>query len=130
VLYKQNGNQRCKISLPSCKLSNLTLPIHQINGNSLEQRETSKLLGLTLNDSMTWTNHIQTMSNKISSKLRLFYNIRHLMNFNTARQFYYNFIHSYLIYGLHLYYPMTPIKHTDILFKLQKWALRLISLPR
>ena len=105
--------------------TSLSLSIN-INGNSLEQRETSKLLGLTLNDSMTWTNHIQTMSNKISSNLRLFYNIRHLMNFNTARQFYYNFIHSYLIYGLHLYYPMTPIKHTDILFKLQKRALRLI----
>ena len=94
--------------------------------STLTRQSTSKLLGFIINDSLSWLDHISFISNKISSNLRLFYNIRHLMNFDTARLYYYNFIHSYLIYGLHVFYPTTPVKYTNTLFILQKKALRLI----
>lgn len=97
-----------------------------INGSTLVQQSKSKLLGFIINDSLTWLDHIFSISNKISSNLRLLYNIRHLMNFNVARLYYYNFIHSYLIYGLHIFYPTTPSKYTNTLFILQKKALRLV----
>ena len=48
------------------------------------------------------------------------------MNFDTARLYYYNFIHSYLTYGLHVFYSTTPVKYTNTLFMLQKQALWLI----
>jgi len=107
---------------PSSSLSfNITM-----NQKPLQQRKTTKLLGLTFNDKLSWGNHLQTIETKVSSNLRLFYNIRHLINFNTAKQYYYNFIHSYMIYGLNLYYPLTPVSKTDTLYKLQKQGLRLI----
>lgn len=104
-------------------------PIHiNIGGHLLKKKTTTKLLGFMINDSMDWKNHISHISEKISSNMRLFYNLRHLLNFTTARHYYYNFIHSYLIYGVHLYYSMSPTIHTDTLYILQKKALRLICI--
>ena len=102
-------------------------PIHiNICGHSLERKTSSKLLGFTINDSLDWKSHIAHVSNKVSSNLRLFYNLRHLLNFQTSKQYYYNFIHPYLMYGVHLYYPMSPARYTNPLYILQKKALRLI----
>lgn len=105
------------------KTCSLTIKIHNYH---LQRKTTSTLLGYSINDSLNWGDHIRHIQNKISSNLRLFYNIRHLMNFPVAKQFYYNFIHSYLIYGVHLYYPLSTATHTNPLFLLQKKALRLI----
>ena len=52
------------------------------------------------------------------------------MSDNTARTFYVNFIHSYLTYGIHIYYNLAPQKLTNDLFLLQKKALRLINRTR
>lgn len=104
---------------------NFSFSISICNSN-LTRQSKSKLLGFIINDSLTWHDHITLISNKISSNLRLFYNIRHFMNFDTARLYYYNFIHAYLIYGLHIFFPTTPAKYTNTLFVLQKKALRLV----
>lgn len=99
-----------------------------INQHPLAHKKTSTLLGFTLNNVLTWSDHIQTVINKVASNIRLFYNIRHLMNYTTAKTFYYNFIHPHLTYGIHIFYPLTPAKDTLCLYKLQKKALRLICI--
>jgi len=128
VHCKQDDNQCQKISLPSCEtshLTHLTLSVN-INGNILKRETTTKLLGFTINDKLNFDDHIDATANKISSNLRLFFNIRHLMNYKTSIKYYFNYIHPYLIYGIQLYYPLSPIKKTNPLFLLQKKALRLI----
>ena len=97
-----------------------------IHGAPLQQKPTSKLLGFYINDKLNWSDHVQHIFSKMASNLRLFYNIRHLLNFHAAKQFYHNFIHSHLIYGLHIYYLLAPAKLTNPLFLLQERALRLI----
>ena len=57
------------------------------------------------------------------------YNIRHFLSFKKALFFYNNFIHSYLSYGIHLYYSMTPKSQTKQLYDIQKKALRLVCKP-
>jgi hypothetical protein len=98
----------------------------RIADSPLLRRSTSKLLGFHVNDKLTWHDHINDIINKAATNLRLFHHIRHLLNFDTSKQFYQNFIHSYLIYGIYLYYPLSPKSHTDPLFLLQKQALRTI----
>ena len=98
----------------------------KLGRTQLKSRSSTKLLGYMVNDTLSWTDHVSYLSNKISSNLRLFYNIRHFMNFSTSKLYYYNYIHSYLIYGVHLYYPLSPTLRTNPLFILQKKALRLI----
>ena len=98
----------------------------KINGHQIQKKTSSKLLGYMINDSLTWHDHIQHITNKVSSNLRLLYNLRHLMNYDTAKLYYFNFIHSHLIYGIHLYHPLSPARLTDPLFKLQKRSLRAV----
>ena len=99
-----------------------------VDSKKLKRNNTSKLLGFFLNDSLNWKSHITHILNKVSSNLRLFYNLRHLLNFKTSKYYYYNYIHPYIIYGVHLYYPLSRSIHTDPLYILQKKALRLICL--
>ena len=73
-----------------------------INNQKLQQKSSYVLLGFHINDALSWSNHVTHIAHKISSNLRLFYNLRHLMNFGTAKLCYLNFIHSHLIYGIHL----------------------------
>ena len=49
------------------------------------------------------------------------------MDIATAKTYYYNFIHSHLTYGIHIYFNMSPAKRTNKLFLLQKKAIRLIK---
>jgi hypothetical protein len=98
----------------------------KLNSHTLCEKSTTQLLGFTINNSLNWSNHIDNISKKVAKNLRLFYNIRHLLDFNTSKLYYFNYINSYLIYGLHLYYPTTPANRTNALFLLQKRALRLI----
>lgn len=97
-----------------------------IDNQPLEQRSSTKLLGFHVTDTLKWDDHILMISKKISSNLRLFYNIRHLMDVDTSKLFYFNYIHAYLINGIHIYFPLTPFSRTNQLFMLQKKALRLI----
>ena len=48
------------------------------------------------------------------------------MDKNTKKLCYLNFIHPYFIYGIHIYYSLSPNRLTEPLFLLQKKALRLI----
>ena len=111
VIVNEPENFKISISLPQ---------------GDLQQKTTSTLLGFTINNRLTWHDHLQQLSSKIASNMRLFYNLRHLMDFKTATQFYQNFIHSFLTYGTHLYYALSPANLTDPIYRLQKCALRLV----
>ena len=97
-----------------------------INNEQLKQQTSSKIIGFTINDSLNWGNHIDNIHSKISTNLRLLYNIKHLLHFNTAKQYYNNYIHPYLSYGIHMYFPLSPYSLTNLLYLLQKKALRTI----
>ena len=92
----------------------------KINSHQIENKTSSKLHGYMINGSLTWHDHIQHISNKVSSNLRLLFTLRHLMNYETVKLYYFNFIHSHLIYGIHLYHPLSPAHLTDPLFKLER----------
>ena len=101
-----------------------------LNGQSITRKHSTKLLGFTINDKLTWEDHIKELQRKIASNLKLFYLTRHLMSCNTARTFYINFIHTYLTYGIHIYHNLAPKQLTEPLYKQQKKALRLITQTR
>ena len=100
-----------------------------LKNSILQEHGSIKLLGFTVNYTLTWKDHISEISNKISTNIRLFSNIRHLIDFNTSKLFCYNYIHSYVTYGIHLYFPLTPVVLTNRLSILQKRALRVVCRP-
>lgn len=93
-------------------------------------KQSTNFLGFCVNNKLTWDNHINHLHQKLTSNLKLFCFTRHLISDKIARTFYLNPIHSYLTYGLHIDYPITPQTLTNDLFKLQKRALRLIHRVR
>jgi hypothetical protein len=98
----------------------------KIANSCLPRKQSIKVLGFLINDNLNWKDHIRELSQKITTNLRLFYLTQHLMTTQIAKIFYYNFIHSYLTYGIHIYFNLSPDKLTNELFLLQKKALRLI----
>ena len=58
-----------------------------VNNTVLQKQPTTKLLGFVINSTLAWSDHIDTISKKVSANLRLFYNIRHLIDFSTLNSF-------------------------------------------
>ena len=81
-----------------------------VKNAALQKHPTTKLLGFVVNNALTWSDHIcrcnlQKSLCKRSPVLKK--NIGHLIDLSTSKLFYYNCIHSQLIYGIHLYLLMS-----------------------
>src|SRR5436190_19018135 len=53
-----------------------------------------KYLGLTLDEKLTWENHISALHNKIKSSIRKFYFLRNFCDVNLLRTLYFALVHS------------------------------------
>ena len=48
------------------------------------EKSSTKLFRFIIDNKLTWSDHVYIISNKISSNLRVFYNIHHLLSFATV----------------------------------------------
>lgn len=86
--------------------------------------ESVKLLGITLDSSLKWTNHIDDLCKKLSSQVYLMRQLRKLFDNDTLLNAYYGVVHSSLIYGVILWgNSSTAIR----VFRLQKKVIRIIA---
>ena len=67
---------------------------------SINRSETSKYLGVTLDEHVTWNQHIIEVCNKLKRYFKLFYSIRNFVNKNQVKIIYYSFIYSQIKYGI------------------------------
>ena len=102
-----------------------------IDNTPLAQTNKTTLLGFTINQTLTWTDHLDKLISKVAKNCRLLLATRHLMSQTTAIRFYNHFIHSHLLYGIEIYYPLTPCSKLKSLHTLQKKALKYaLRVPR
>ena len=64
--------QKSKVSMPKLEL--------QINGTSIEQVRTFDFLGLVINDTLSWKDHVNKISLKITKVIAVMRKIKHLVN--------------------------------------------------
>jgi len=83
----------------------------------------TKFLGLTVNCSLTWTNHIDFLSKKLSNTCYLIRNIKPFLSILALKMVYHSLFHSIMSYGI-MFWGNSP--HTHIIFKMQKRVLRII----
>jgi hypothetical protein len=76
-----------------------------------------KLLGLTVECTLTWERHIEEINNKLSSTCLLIRNIKPIMSIITLKNVYYSYFHSVMTYSL-IYWGNLP--YADNIFKMQK----------
>ena len=107
------------------KLGNLTLHL-KIENIYLENKVETCFLGVIIDKKLTWKQHIQHISNKISKTIALLRLLRHIFPKRILRLIYMSLIYSYLNYCNIIWGGSYDIVLKP-LFILQKKAIRLIS---
>ena len=91
----------------------------------LECKTCVQYLGLRIDNSLTWKQHIKYVDEKISKTVGIIARLRHFVPLNTLQTIYKALLSSYLSYGIIVWGPAAKT-HANQLFLLQKRALRLM----
>jgi len=82
-----------------------------------------KFLGLIVNCSLTWTNHIDFLTKKLSNTCYLIQNIKPYLSIPAMKMVYHSLFHSIMPYGI-MFWGNSP--YSPIIFKMQKRVLRIL----
>lgn len=96
-----------------------------IDNRLIERCKCFNFLGMTIDELLSWNDHIKKMQQKLSYTLYSLRRLKHLLSSDNLTTLYYSLFHSHLDYGL-LLWSNTSQKNIKIVQKLQKKALRLI----
>ena len=98
----------------------------QMGGNTIEQTETYKYLGVIIDEKLSWKPHIDKMCSKLASVCGILSKIRHILDRNSLLMIYNSLIDSRLRYGI-LGWSTASKHQIHRLEVLQNRALRLID---
>ena len=102
---------------------NITIKIR----NELIQKVSyTKILGVLIDENLTWKNHIDSICKTILKFTGLISKLRHFTNLNTIKLTYYALIYPYLTYG-NLAWGNTYPSKIEKLFRIQKKIIRLMK---
>ena len=93
-----------------------------INGTKIDRVESFNFLGLTINETLSWAQHVDIVKKKVSKVIGIFYRLKNIFPMETMMILYKSLIASYLNYGLLLWGT-----ESDKVLTLQKKAIHLIS---
>ena len=94
-----------------------------LDGCQLTRITTTKFLGMTINENLTWKPHIEMFV--CSRNLGVLNKVKYFLPKNSLYQLYSSFISPYLSYGI-LLWGNASTQYMTKVFKLQKRALRII----
>ena len=86
----------------------------------------TKFLGMTIDEHLTWSSHINKVRLKISSALFMLRSVTNLVPSDIKRMLYMSLINSHMIYGLVNWGPMATEGERKKIYKQQKKAVRII----
>jgi hypothetical protein len=84
----------------------------------------TKFLGIHVSEYMKWDAHVMSLSSKLSKLGYMIKSLKDVTSPHVKRSIYFAYIHAYLRYGLVFWGGDSKSK---IVFKLQKWVIRIIS---
>ena len=95
----------------------------RFNNESIPQVSSHRLLGIILDQNLTWCDHIDMLLNRISSKIYQLSRIKNFIDINTRKLFYFAYIQPYFDYCSSVW-GHTYSSHTKRLSSIQRRALR------
>ena len=107
-----------------CDSLPLQLPAMTLNNIEIKTKNSVKLLGVIIDENLTWKNHIEVVENKISKNIGVLYRASHLLDFKNILIVYFSFIHIYISYANITLASNFKTKLQEILKK-QKHAARI-----
>ena len=98
----------------------------KIDGKKLIPTEFVKYLGIFIDQHLSWSYQVNTMSTKLSRGIGMLSKIRHYVSKDTLCAIYYAIFNSILVYGSHVW-GQNFNRHIQRLEKLQNKAIRIIN---
>nr|CAH7713658.1 unnamed protein product [Callosobruchus chinensis] len=90
---------------------------------SIAERNSVTLLGITIDDRLTWCSHVDILCNKLSTVLYILRKLKQSLDVHVLRTVYYALFHSKMQYGLNIWGASSEATRV---FKMQKKAIRII----
>ena len=106
-----------------------TLPFTRqiiIENNVLEQEDNTKILGVYIDQHLTWETHVNFIAAKISKSVGLLYKAKYYLPPKSLLTLYYALVYPYLTYSS-LIWASTYVTNLQRIYLLQKRAVRTIS---
>ena len=97
-------------------------PYIQINGSNTEFVENFMFRGITINNKLNWNSHINKVTNKISKTVGILNKLRSFLPSGVLQTIYNTLILPHMIYGI-----LAWGRHTKVIHKIQKRAIRIIA---
>ena len=98
----------------------------KINDHVLEWKDSFKYLGVTIHENMSWSDHIESLSRKVSQRRSLLRRIRHLLPLQARLTIYNSLILPLLDYDDLIWGDKNNIVNMDHLQILQNNAVQII----
>ena len=97
-----------------------------LNRKAIEQKKYVKYLGLLVDEHLTWEEHINSISKKLSRSIGIITLLRPCMETNLLVNLYYSLVYSHIIYGIHVW-GSASLSVLGKIQVLQNKAVRVIS---
>ena len=102
-----------------------SLPI-EFNGKQIEEVSETTLLGVVLDNGLTWKVHIQHVRNEVSRGAGILKKLRPCVDNDSILGLYYSFIDPYFTYRVHVW-GKTYENNLDCIITLQKGVIQILA---
>lgn len=96
-----------------------------IGEHRLDQVRVAKILGLYIDENLSWNDHVDYIAKKISSGIFVIKQLKQYCDMNVLKSAYYALVESYINYGI-VIWGNSSKNNTLKIFRLQKKAIRYI----
>ena len=97
----------------------------KIQKKAISEKDHVKYLGILIDSTLSWRNHIDNLATKVSKSIGLLYKIRNFVDIKIIKTLYYSLVYPHLIYGIEVW-GSADETHLNRLLILQKKIVRLI----
>ena len=98
----------------------------KLDGNKMALETSVQYLGMTIDNNMSWDNHINNLGKKLSRANGILCKLRTYMPKKTLISVYYAIFHSQVLYGC-LMWSLSTLKNINSINVLQKKCLRIMK---
>ena len=98
----------------------------KLNNEKIKQVKSIKFLGINIDSNLTWKQHINYITKKVSKTTGILYKARHYVSPNILRTLYHALVYPYLHYGNIIWANTYPTR-LDKIKKLQKKIIKIIT---
>ena len=75
----------------------------KIQKNAISEKDHVKYLGILIDSTLSWINHIDNISTKVSKSVGLLYKIRNFVDIKIIKTLYYSLVYPHLIYAIEVW---------------------------